>query len=83
MPFSQSAAEALAKWAPDGRTLVICDPEETGVYKSFRNLPGVTVLPAGAAGVADVIGHPSIAVSAAALEVLESRAADVTRGGGS
>ncbi len=82
-PSTKSAAEALAKWAPDGRTLVICDPEETGVYKSFRNLPGVTVLPAGAAGVADVIGHPSIAVSAAALEVLEARAADVTRGGGS
>jgi large subunit ribosomal protein L4 len=82
-PSTKSAAEALAKWAPGGRTLVICDPEETGVYKSFRNIPGVTVLPAGAAGVADVIGHPSIAVSTAALEVLEARAADVTRGGGS
>ena len=80
-PSTKRAAEALAKWAPGKRTLVICDAEEAGVQKSFRNLPGVTVLPASAAGVADVIGHPSLAVSEQALPVLEARAADVKRGG--
>jgi large subunit ribosomal protein L4 len=81
-PSTKQAAEALAKWGPRGRTLVICDAEEAGVQKSFRNLPQVTVLPASAAGVADVIGHGSLAVSAAALDVLESRCAEVTRSSG-
>jgi large subunit ribosomal protein L4 len=81
-PSTKQAAEALAKWGPSGRTLVICDAEEGGVQKSFRNLPRVTVLPASAAGVADVIGHASLAVSEAALEVLESRCAEVTRSSG-
>ena len=39
------------------------DPEETGAAKSFRNIPRVTVLPVGSAGVADVIGHASLVVS--------------------
>jgi hypothetical protein len=37
------------------------------------------VLPATAAGVADVIGHRSLIVSQAALPVLEARAGDVKR----
>jgi large subunit ribosomal protein L4 len=81
-PSTKQAAEALAKWGPEGRTLVICDAEEAGVQKSFRNLPRVAVLPASAAGVADVIGHRSLAVSKAALEVLESRCAEVSRSSG-
>jgi large subunit ribosomal protein L4 len=81
-PSTKQAAEVLAKWGPGGRTLVICDAEEGGVQKSFRNLPRVTVLPASAAGVADVIGHASLAVSEAALAVLESRCAEVTRSSG-
>ena len=47
--------------------------------KSFRNIPRVTVLPAPAVGVADVIGHASLVVSEAALEVLESRAGEVVQ----
>jgi len=81
-PSTKQAVEALAKWSPAGRTLVICDAEEAGVQKSFRNLPRITVLPASAAGVADVIGHASLAVSEAALGVLESRCAEVTRSSG-
>ena len=60
--------------------LVVLDAEEAAAMKSFRNIPKVTVLPATAAGVADVIGHRSLIVSQAALPVLEARAGDVKRG---
>jgi large subunit ribosomal protein L4 len=79
-PSTKTAAEALAKWGKTGPTLVIVDAEETGAMKSFRNLPRVTVLPAGSAGVADVIGARALVVSQAALETLEARSAEVTRG---
>jgi ribosomal protein L4 len=44
------------------------------VAKSFRNIDGVTVALAGAAGVADVMGATSLVVSEAALEELKGRA---------
>jgi large subunit ribosomal protein L4 len=79
-PSTRQAAEALAKWGKGGPTLVLVDGEETAAMKSFRNLPRVAVLPASAAGVADVIGARSLVVSQAALETLEARAGDVKRG---
>jgi large subunit ribosomal protein L4 len=82
-PSTKTAAEQLGKWGAKAPTLVILDPEETGAAKSFRNLPRVTVLPASAAGVVDVIGHASLVVSTEALKTLEARSADVTRGGAS
>ena len=42
--------------------------------KSFRNIPGVTVALASAAGVADVVGASSLVVTEAALEELKGRA---------
>lgn len=84
-PSTKGAATALDKWGADGSVLVVIDPDEVGTLKSFRNLPRVTVLPAGAVGVADLIGHRSLVVSEAALEVLSARAGEVARrrGGGS
>jgi large subunit ribosomal protein L4 len=80
-PSTKQAAEALAKWGPDGSTLVVLAGEdELAAAKSFRNIPRVTVLGAEAVGVLDVIGHRSLIVSQAALAVLETRAADVKRG---
>jgi large subunit ribosomal protein L4 len=80
-PATKQAAEALTKWGGSRPALVLLGPDEAAVAKSFRNLPKVTVLPATAAAVLDIIGHRSLIVSQAALPVLESRAADVTRGG--
>jgi large subunit ribosomal protein L4 len=80
-PSTKQAAEALAKWGGALPVLVVLDAEEGAAAKSFRNIPKVTVVPAGAAGVADVIGHRSLVISEAALPVLEARAADVKRGG--
>ena len=81
-PKTKQAAEALKKWGARQPTLVVINPDEENVLKSFRNIPRVTVLPASAAGVLDIIGHRSLVVSKAALEVLEQRAAEVVRGNG-
>ena len=81
-PSTKQAAGALEKWGPKTPTLLIVDAEETGAAKSFRNLPSVSVLPASAAGVADIIGHRSLIVSEAALKVLEQKTVEVTRNGG-
>ncbi len=69
-PATKQAAEALDDWGPTGPTLVVLDAEEVAALKSFRNIPGVTVLEATATGVADVIGHASLVVSQKALDVL-------------
>jgi large subunit ribosomal protein L4 len=53
---------------------VIGADEET-VAKSFRNIDGVSVALADAAGVADVIGATSLVITQAALEQLKGRAA--------
>ncbi len=80
-PSTKTAFDALTKWGPKGPTLVVVDAEEGGVVMSFRNLQKVTVRPASAIGVADVLGHASMIVSPAALEVLEAKLGDVKRGG--
>ncbi len=81
-PATKAAADLLGKWGAKGPTLVVVDAEETALVKSFRNIPRVSVLPASAAGVADVVGHASLVVSEKALETLGSRAAEVKRSGG-
>jgi large subunit ribosomal protein L4 len=73
-PATKEAAAALKKWGADRPTLIVIGAEEGDVAKSFRNIPGVTVALAAAAGVADVIGAASLVVSEAALKELEGRA---------
>ncbi len=73
-PSTKSAAEALTKWGAKRSTVVIILAEETGLLKSFRNIPRVRVLEVGATGVVDVIGAASIVVSEGALEVLAQSA---------
>jgi large subunit ribosomal protein L4 len=80
-PSTKQASEALGKWGGALPVLVVLDAEEDAAAKSFRNIPKVTVLPASATGVADLLGHRSLIVSQAALPVLEARAGDVKRGG--
>ena len=73
-PSTKSAAEALEKWGAKLPTLVVILGEETELLKSFRNIPRVEVLDAGAVGVVDVIGTASIAISEGALEILAGKA---------
>lgn len=78
-PATKAAADSLTKWGARVPILVVLDPEETAAQKSFRNIPRVSVAPANAVAVADLIGAASIVVSEPALEVLRSRAGEVAR----
>ena len=73
-PATKQAAEALAKFG-EGRALVVCGREnEDNAVKSFRNISRVSVLPADAVGVADIIGAERLVLSPSALEELTRRA---------
>ncbi len=80
VPATKQAAEGLAKWGGDMPALIIISGEEEAAAKSYRNLPRVSVVSAHGVGVAEIIGHRSIVASEDALEVLEARAGEVTRG---
>jgi large subunit ribosomal protein L4 len=73
-PSTKDAAAALEKWGAKRSTLVIVLGEETGLLKSFRNIPRVNVIEVGAVGVVDVIGAASLVISEGALEILAQRA---------
>ncbi len=72
-PTTKQAAEALGKWGADRPTLVVIGSEEEAVAKSFRNIEGVSVALAEAAGVADLMAATSLVVTEAALEELKRR----------
>ncbi len=82
-PAAKTAAAGLKTWGAALPTLVVISGDEADVAKSYRNLKRVSVVTAEGVGVAEIIGHRSIVVTEDALGVLESRAGDVTRGGGS
>jgi large subunit ribosomal protein L4 len=73
-PATKQAATALSKWGAESPTLVVISSDEGAAAKSFRNIDGVIVALANAAGVADVMGATSLVISEAALEELKGRA---------
>jgi large subunit ribosomal protein L4 len=73
-PSTKEAAKGLSSWGAEQPTLIVLGSEERAAAKSFRNIDGVRVALASAAGVADVVGVASLVVSQAALEELEGRA---------
>jgi len=75
-PATKQAAQGLEKWGAKLPTLVVLDVEELAALKSFRNLPGVTVMQASQVAVADLIGHASLVVSQTALDALTRRASE-------
>lgn len=75
-PSTQQAAKGLDGWGAERPALVVLGSEEEAVAKSFRNIEGVTVALASAAGVADVIRAASLVVSQEALSELASRASE-------
>ncbi len=79
-PSTKDASAALDKWGAKRSTLVVVLAEETGILKSFRNIPRVSVLEVGATGVVDVIGAASIVISEGALEVLAKQSTEPARG---
>lgn len=73
-PSTKQAAALVSGWANGGSVLVVLTEQQATVALSFRNLPRVSVLPAGEAGVADVIGAARLLVSEDALGELAARA---------
>jgi large subunit ribosomal protein L4 len=80
-PSTRQAA-ALLEDRLGGSVLVVLVDEEVAAAKSFRNLPRVSVLPADATGVADVVGAATLVCSRAALNALTERAGRRIRRGG-
>jgi large subunit ribosomal protein L4 len=73
-PSTKKAAEALEGFS-EGRALIVLAREgEDACAKSFRNLLGVSILPADAVGVADVIGAARLVVTPTALDYLTTLA---------
>jgi large subunit ribosomal protein L4 len=73
-PSTRQAATLLGDWAGGGSVLVVLVEEQAGIALSFRNLPRVSVLPATAVGVADLVGASRLLVTQEALDALTARA---------
>ena len=76
-PSTKQANELIESWPtrPDGGSvLVVLSDEQVDVALSFRNLRRVSVLPADAVGVADLVGAASLLVTQDALDELTRRA---------
>jgi large subunit ribosomal protein L4 len=73
-PSAKEAAKLIADWGQPKGVLVVLTDDEAKVALSFRNLDRVSVLPAEAVGVADVVGASAILASSAALDALTARA---------
>jgi large subunit ribosomal protein L4 len=73
-PSTKAAAAALEKLDGEGGVLVVLAGGEENAAKSFRNLVGVSVLHADAAGIADIVGAARLVLSEPALERLTALA---------
>ena len=74
-PSTKQAVELLGGWdAHHAPLLVVLTDAEAQAAYSFRNLDRTSVLPAGAVGVADLVGAGSVLASQAALDELAGRA---------
>jgi len=73
-PSTKKAAEHIREWAAGRRVLVVLTEEQARVALSFRNLDGVSVLPADGVGVADLVGASALLVTEDALAQLTRRA---------
>ena len=74
-PSAKQAAALLADWQQPKGVLVVLTEDEARAALSFRNLDRVSVLPATAVGVADVVGASAVLAARAALDQLTERAA--------
>jgi large subunit ribosomal protein L4 len=73
-PSTRQAA-GLLEDRRGGSVLLLLGRDEAAAAKSFRNLARVTVLPAEAAGVADIVSAATLVASQAAIDALTARGA--------
>ena len=73
-PSTKAAAELLGSWAQELPVLVVAQPEEEALIKSFRNLDRVAVTVPAELEVQQVVWAGSLLVSEGALEHVQGRA---------
>jgi large subunit ribosomal protein L4 len=76
-PSTKQAQELIESWPTrpaGGSVLVVLADDQVDVALSFRNLRRVSVLPANAVGVADLVGAASLLMTQEALDDLTRRA---------
>ena len=69
-PSTKQAAAALAARGKEKTLLVAGGEADELLTKSFRNMGGVTVRPANAVGVCDIIGSPRLVLTPGAVDYL-------------
>jgi large subunit ribosomal protein L4 len=82
-PSTKKALELLAGWQHELPLLIVAQPEEEALAKSFRNLPRTLVIPAAEIEVAALLWARSLLVSEAALPLVQAKAETSKREGGS
>ena len=73
-PSSKAAAELLGSWGKELPLLVVAQPEEESLIRSFRNLYRVAVTVPGELEVQQVVWARSLLISEPALELVQGKA---------
>jgi large subunit ribosomal protein L4 len=73
-PSTKAALELLGKWGKELPLLVVAQPEEEALIKSFRNLERVVVTVPGELEVVDLMRARSVLISESAVELVQGRA---------
>jgi len=73
-PSTKAAAELLGTWGKEQPLLVVAQPEDESLIRSFRNLDRVAVTVPGDLEVNQVVWARSLLISEAALEHVQGRA---------
>ncbi len=73
-PSTKAAAELVGTWGAELPLLVVAQPEDESLIKSFRNLSGVSVTVPGELEVQQLLRARSLLISELALEEVQGRA---------
>ena len=73
-PSTRSAWELLGYWGHELPIVVVADPEQDAIVKSFRNIDRVACIAVAEVEVADLVWARSLLVTESALDTLQRRA---------
>jgi large subunit ribosomal protein L4 len=73
-PSTKAAVELLGKWGKDLPVLVVAQPEEEALIKSFRNLDRVVITVPSELEVNDLVRARSLLITESAVELVQGRA---------
>jgi large subunit ribosomal protein L4 len=73
-PSTRSAWEVLGTWGRELPVVVVVEPEQDAIVKSFRNIDRVACIATSEVEVADLVWARSLLVTQSALELLQRRA---------